>query len=670
MKKERLVLFLAVLFALVGGVTTAQARDVELNSEVFELINLDAKGLEKVKELHTAGDDAAAAKELLKYFKKRTGVVNPLLDMNNIKASKADIKMADEALEHKFFSHKGYQPSYFYGEDIDWDYWPVQDNELRWQLHRHKWFTPMGKVYVTSGDEKYAEAWVDQYMDWIVKNPLKTQYKRRASIPGADETTEAGVSDNLRFSWRPLEVSHRLQDQCAQFQLYSKSPSFTPEFFTQFLVNYYKHANHIMNNFSSGGNHLLFEAQRVLQAGSFFPEYKEAASWRAKGISILNDEIGKQVYDDGFQYELCPHYHLASIGIFLKALDLADANGFRGDFPASYIETMEKMTEAFYNIMLPDYFIPMFSDNRAHEKRVTLRDFDAWQKLFPENEELAYFASEYKKGTAPSYTSNGFLTAGFFAFRSGWDKNATAMILKAGPPAFWHNQPDNGTFDLYIKGRNFMPDGGCYVYGGDDEVMKWRNWFRQTAVHKTITLDGKDLETTDSKTLLWEVDGDVETLVTENQSYSNLKHRRSVFFVNKEFFVIVDEAMGTAQGNVELNYQFAPTTVTADKKKGALYTEYDDKNNIYLQCDANQKATLEEVEGWISYDYMIKEVRPAYTYTVDKKDDDTVRFVTVILPVKDGKKAPKTKTKVSSDNNEMSVTVTVDKKEYKLDYAL
>ena len=34
--------------------------------------------------------------------------------------------------------------------------------ELRWQLHRHKWFTPMGKAYRVSGDEKYAKEWAYQ----------------------------------------------------------------------------------------------------------------------------------------------------------------------------------------------------------------------------------------------------------------------------------------------------------------------------------------------------------------------------------------------------------------------------------------------------------------------------------------------------------------------------
>jgi heparan-sulfate lyase len=57
----------------------------------------------------------------------------------------------------------------------------------------------------------------------------------------------------------------------------------------------------------------------------------------------MNTELGKQVYADGGHYELCPHYHLASINIFIKALNVAALNGFRNEFPQSYIDTIEKM---------------------------------------------------------------------------------------------------------------------------------------------------------------------------------------------------------------------------------------------------------------------------------------------------------------------------------------
>ncbi|GAE17350.1 heparinase III protein [Bacteroides pyogenes DSM 20611 = JCM 6294] len=32
------------------------------------------------------------------------------------------------------------------------------------------------------------------------------------------------------------------------------------------------------------------------------------------------------------------------------------------------------------------------------------------------------------------------------------------MVVKAGPKAFWHCQPDNGTFELWFNGKNLFPD--------------------------------------------------------------------------------------------------------------------------------------------------------------------------------------------------------------------
>ena len=145
----------------------------ELRPEVFGLLDLDWPGLEKVKSLHAEGRDSLAAAALLDYYRSRKDICTPeIQDVSKVKISKTQQKWADEALEHTFYVHDGYQPSFNYGKDINWQYWPVRDNELRWQLHRHKWFSPMGYAYRVSGDEKYAREWAFQYMDWIRKNPL------------------------------------------------------------------------------------------------------------------------------------------------------------------------------------------------------------------------------------------------------------------------------------------------------------------------------------------------------------------------------------------------------------------------------------------------------------------------------------------------------------------
>jgi heparan-sulfate lyase len=640
----------------------------ELNTEVFNVINLNYEGLSKVKELHAAGKDKEAAVALLDYYRNRKGINHPDIDLNNVKISKEEQKWADDGLKHVFFVHKGYQPSFHYGDDINWQYWPVKDNELRWQLHRTKWWQPMGKAYFLTKDEKYAKEWIHQYMDWIKKNPLILK-----EYNNEDPDTNVDLIDNVRFAWRPLEVSHRLQDQTIQFLLFLNSPNFTPEFLSQFLVNYSKHAEHILKNYSKQGNHLLFEAQRELYAGVLFPEFKNASAWRKSGIDILNREIKVQVYEDGMQYELDPHYHLAAINIFAKAISIADANGFRDELPASYYNTVEKMIMIVVNTFFPDYTNPMFSDAKLDDKRSMLSNYRSWAKLFPRNEAIRYMRNEHKKGTPPDNLSIAFKPSGFFVFRNGWETDATQMTLKAGPPAFWHNQPDNGTFELYINGRNFFPDAGSYVYGGDKDVLAERNWFRQTMVHKTLTLDNANLDSTDTKCLLWETSPKLDKLVLENPSYKGLDHRRSVFFVDQKFFVIVDEAIGDAKGNVAIHYQMCEGKVNVAKDKLSAATQFDDKNNVLLQCFPAQATNMIEEEGWVSYAYRKKAKREAFAFTADKQDNTPVRFITVIMPVEAEQSAPKIQATFENkqfDKKGLKIKVEVDKKKYNLNYSL
>lgn len=668
--KDRISIRLAIIVIaslLLPGLLQAQ----QLNKEVFELINLDYPGLADVKKAYSQNDMPTAAKALLDYYRNRTSVQHPEEDLKNVTFTASDQQKADEALAHILYAHDGYQPSLYYGKDIDWTYWPIKDNELRWQLHRQQWFIPMGKVYYVTRDEKYAKEWVFQYMDWIKKNPLVSVTKEEFELASTGEVR--ADTENARFAWRPLEVSARLKDQPRQFLLFKNAEAFTPEFFTEFLVNYYKHADYLLHNYSDAGNHLLFEAQRIFDAGTFFPEYKDAATWRKSGADILVREAKKQVYEDGGQFELDPLYHMASIEIFCEALLMADANGLRNEFPQEFLETIEKMIVFYYNICYPDYTNPCFSDAKRRGKEPKLKNYRIWTKLFPKNEQIRYFATEGAEGKLPKNLSKGFLTSGFFTFRNGWKEDATVMVLKAGPEGEWHNQPDNGTFELWFNGTNLFPDTGFYIYAGDENVMKLRNWFRQTMVHKTLTLDNKNLETQSSVTRLWKPEGNIQTLVTENQSYKNLKHRRSVFFVDQKYFVIVDEAVGDAKGKIGLHYQMNAGKVNIDPKELMLTSEYGGKSNAKLQCFAQDGTTLEEEEGWQATLYLVREKRTAVSFNVAKEDAAPVRYITVIYPTEDCDKAPGISARFINpqfDETSLKVEVALDGVKRVLNYRL
>lgn len=643
-----------LVFLLVLGISGGYMYAQQPASSVFEVFNLDYPGLEDVSKLVDAGDSLQAEQALLDYFRNR---IEKETAGKKYAISKGDQQMADNALEHKFFSMSAY-PSYFYGKDIDWTYWPVRDNELRWQLHRHKWFVPMGKAYRISGDEKYAEAWVNQYDDWMRKNPYPSVGDKyvatdKKSALDPKDLLKNG-DENAQFAWRPLETCGRLSTLYETLTLMIPSTAVTSDFLARFFVSYDLHAEHVMNNFSREGNHLLFEAEYLIFAGCNFPELKKAESWRKKGIEIMKTQMDIQVYDDGVQYELDPGYHVGTVHSFYHAYQLAADKGFEKEFPVAYLQKIERMMEVTMNLLMPDYSIPMFSDAGKSSRNYHNTLFRRWYQIFPDNENFLYIATDGAEGKQPAYNSKAFKNGGFYIFRNGWKPSSTAMVLKAGPPARWHNQPDNGTFDLCMNGRLFFSDSGRYIYGGDSLVLAQRNWFRQTRVHNTLTLDSRNIEVTDSKCLLWDTSNPhYEVLVTENQGYNNMKHRRTVFFVDRAFFVIVDEALGDAEGTVNVNYQLGEEHVQVAHSTNTVYTDYADGNNMRLDVYTDKECELRKEEGWISYEYGKKSPRNSFSYNIEKKAGEAIWAVSIISPVEKFKGSMRPKIK--------RVQITVDR---------
>lgn len=607
---------LLALPALLNAQNTQQTTS-PVQASSFACLNLNYPGLAPVKDLVAKGNYQNAAVALLKYYRQRTNVKHPEFNISD-KASYSGKKLptgvqekADKGMQHLFYVHPGY--GFFdYGKDINWQYWPVKDNEVRWQLHRMYWWEPMGLAYWSSGDEKYAKEWMFQYDDWIKKNPL-------------------GLSaDNDHFAWRQLEVADRLEDQTGLLNMFITSPNFTPEFLLEFLNNYAKHADYLIKHYTLVGNHLLFESQRMIYAGCFFPEMKNAVEWRKSGIENLNREIVKQVYPDGLQFELSPNYHVAAINIFLKALRMTQLAGLDNEFPQSFKSTVENMIMATANFSFPDYAYPMFGDAKLAHKDEMIKQYQSWLQVFPDNNVIRYFATDGKAGNPPAFLSHALKTGGFYTFRNGWDDKSTVMVLKASPPAFFHSQPDNGTFDLWVKGRNFMPDAGCYVYSGDAEIMKLRNWYRQTMVHKTLTLDNKNMDTCNAKLIYWKTSPTLDVLQYENQSYPQLKHRRTVLFINKSYFIILDDAIGTAKGNVAAHFQLVEGKAVTNADANSVHTNFDDNNNLLIKSFGTVKMVDEE--GKVSYSYRKEKERPAFAFQQQKDNDKTISFTTILLP--------------------------------------
>lgn len=224
---------ISLCFLLTAGLF-ANAQDAPLTKQSFDNINLAYPGLEKVNKQFLLGQYDNAGKELLSYYRNKA---NKSEIIKNKTLNSGDKESADNALVHKFKPQKGY--GFFdYGKDINWQFWPVKDNEVRWQLHRVKWWQSLGKAFNSTGDEKYAKEFIFEFGDWAKKNPL-------------------GLSkDNDSFAWRPLEVSERVNIFPAIFDLTVNAQSFTPAFLLEFLNSFSFQADYVPKNYSELGNHL------------------------------------------------------------------------------------------------------------------------------------------------------------------------------------------------------------------------------------------------------------------------------------------------------------------------------------------------------------------------------------------------------------------------------
>ena len=133
---KRVILLLGVFFCLAA---CSPAGDVQ---DVFALLDLDRPGLEEVKACCDRGQWDKASAALLAYYRTREGVYIP--GEESREASEKDFLWADDALKHTF--HVLEDTVWNYGKDINWEYWPVKDIEMRVQLHRQGWWTSLGKA--------------------------------------------------------------------------------------------------------------------------------------------------------------------------------------------------------------------------------------------------------------------------------------------------------------------------------------------------------------------------------------------------------------------------------------------------------------------------------------------------------------------------------------------
>ena len=625
-------------------VDKVEAEGVE--QDIFGLLNLDFPGLEAVKSFYNAGDLGNAAAELLKYYRERP-VYNPNVNLLQTTASETEISYADQASKDGEYRFKVYEyvdsegKCYSFkgkNDSIDWTIIPEamkEQTEFKYQLHRHQWMIPQAKAYRATGEDKYIKAWIDVYFNWLETFPCP----------------EGRVEDqNMNPQWYGLQTSTRAIDQLDILSYYVHSELFTAEILSKFLVAYHQHIESIIKNWwhDSASNIRLSQEQAVMLAGIMMPEFVKSGEWFATGRDTITSQLTNQFNSDGVHNEFDPSYHLGAVADFYNIYKVAQTNGKLGDFPSDYTEYLRSAAKFIMDITYPDYSIDNINDTRSSRmtKSVLTRNLRQYSEMFPDDEELKWFAYEGKYGTRPQSTLIAYPTSGYYIMRNGWLSSSTMLIHKNcyDPDRTGlngHNHPDNGHIMLYINGRKFLPDAGVMSYSGSDFSI-----YRSTEMHNTITKARANISSRKGKLLKTESATGYELVVTENEAYADLTHRRAIFFVGGKFFVIVDEAYGTAAETVNLNFKLwggkgkdadgypeSGKNYTVIDEAGA-HSNFDDGNNIIIKSvsETSDGYVFNNGTGYYSNEIGQKTQRYWYRVDVNKAADKAARFITVIYP--------------------------------------
>ena len=440
----------------------------------------------------------------------------------------------------------------------------------------------------------------------------------------------------------PTDVTgRRIQNWIYTWNRFAAAPEFRgfTEGFTEQLIDSLRaQIEHLRLNLTAERNHRTLELYALFIAALALPELDERGGLLAFSMEELHRNLLADIRADGVHREHSTHYHMLVLRSFVAARVNAQLFGLA--FPDGFDRRLERACEFALHAHRPDGLIPALSDSDTGSYLDVL---ELAAMIFSRSDFL-YVASKGKKGTPPAEKWVSFSEAGYFIQRSGWGENKSAfaderfLIFDCGSLGDGgHGHYDALSIEVAAGGRPLIVDPGRFTYHEDQ--LNWRRWFKGTAAHNTVCVDGFDQTPYHrgkprgpiaEAQLIKRLGGANFDLLhgrVTSPSYDAV-HSRFIFFIAGEYWVIVDQLSGQVPHDYNLRFHLAPGAMNhAAIKK-------DDSNNaviapgLALIFPSGNEPQIEP--GWFAPEYGRKISAPVVS--VRSKAACAV-FFTLVMPL-------------------------------------
>lgn len=443
------------------------------------------------------------------------------------------------------------------------------NNELqhlwRYNLHYFEYLFILAYEYSKGACQtEYYEKYKYMIINWINNNPYP-------------------IGDG----WHPYTISLRLTNWIATYQIFEQAIKSDSEFYKGFRESLFLQYQYLQMNLEKDvlGNH-YFENIKALIIGSIFFDDKKV---KEKFKKELLKQLNEQILEDGMHFELSPMYHkiiledLIKITYWLKDEEINNELTF-------YLQKMIDVTFSFEQNFGKTPAFNDSADGVSKQYKPLLESCEKYFRLSPV--------------TKTSFESSGFYIIKDLNKKIIFD---TGEICPTYLPA--HGHCDALSFELSINGSPFIVNSGTYQY----ESGKWRNFFRSTKAHNTISISSQEqsqfwgsfrvakrIKNVKRKQF---IHNNIQFYAGSYVSYSGEKHKRYIGYLDENAMIVLDFVNSDSKDNI-LNYlHFIPGASV--KVSNDIIQVVKGSKAIKLTSLGTSNLTVKQ--GWYSSQFNVKE---------------------------------------------------------------
>lgn len=535
-----------------------------------------------------------------------------------------DLAVADDARRGRF-THAG--TTLTLGRTPDWLSGGLVDDE-EWRIEWVKQYEglDLAHAYVAGGDDDHLAAWEDLVGSYCLQ------------VPVGHDTSDVDA--------------RRVQNWIYAWQRFATSPRFgglRPGLAERIVARLVADVDHIAAHLTPERNHRTLELYAVLIASIALEDTARAAL----ALDLLADNAAADIGDDGVQRERSSDYHMIVLRSLLGAITNANAVGL--PTPPGLAHRVTLACTFGLHLQRPDGTTPALSDGDQADFRPLLADAAA----ILGRPDLEWAATGGTAGTPPADRLATFPHGGYATQRSGWGDRGRAYaderwaVIDCGPLGDGgHGHYDHLSVELAAGGRPLAVDPGRFTYAEGP----WRRWFKGTAAHNTVCVDGLDQQPyrrgkpKGEQSNAWLVARHTVAAGTDDphglacdaivarctSPRYDAVHTRTLVLVDDDYWVVVDRLASASEHTYVARWHLDPAAQgrTMLHRRGGLSVVHLPGGTISVP---DRSGTVELELGWVSPSYGVRHPAPVVATTTATTGAGEALVVTVVAP---GERSP------------------------------